>query len=217
MGLKNVKRFAPAIAVLAVMASPAVAFAATNNATGTATATANISAGSLTLTAPSVATPFSGVTLNGQVQTTKAALGNWTVTDATGTDNGWNVTLSATQFTEVAPSGAPTSFTALTLPTGSMALSGSRTITAASGATAIDATGGPLIKNASSLVDGQTAFKLVDAQSGYGAGTYTINEPISDGLTLTLDPGKTKIDTTNYSGVATPYSSTLTYTVASAP
>lgn len=202
------------IAALAIMAMPVAAFAATS---GTTSATANISAGTLSLTAPTVASAFPAIVLNGTTQQALAALSNWTVDDATGTGNGWHVTLAGTQFTEVAPStGFASGTTALTLPSGSMALSGARSVTASSGATVVSATYGPLIENPTSLVDGQASFTLVDTQAGYGEGTYTINEP-TGGLTLTVNPSTAKVDTTNYPGVATPYSSTLTYSIVSGP
>lgn len=202
------------IAALAIMAMPVAAFAATS---GTTSATANISAGTLSLTAPTVASAFPAIVLNGTTQQALATLSGWTVTDATGTGNGWHVTLAGSQFTEVAPStGFASGTSALTLPSGSMALSGTRSVTAGSGATAVSATGGPLIENPTSLVDGQAAFTLVDAKAGYGQGTYSIVEP-TGGLTLTVNPSTAKVDTTNYPSAATPYSSTLTYSIVSGP
>ena len=76
------------IAAAAVMAAPASA--ATSTVTGT------ISAGTLSIV-PSASAAF-GLTLDGTNQTATYAVPT-TVTDATGSDTGWNLTITSTQFT----------------------------------------------------------------------------------------------------------------------
>lgn len=214
MKFKLSSRIAGAIAmgVLAAAAIVPEALAATTSST------TNITGGTLSVTGPTLATVFPTATLNGTVQTLNATLSNWSVDDATGTGNGWNVTLQGSQLTEVAPTGGfATGSSALTLPLGSLALSGTRTITAGSGSTAVDSTGGPLLKNQTSAIDASSPVQIIDTQAGYGMGTYTITEPTTAGLTLTLDPSTTKVDTTNYPSAPTPYSTTLTFSVVSGP
>jgi hypothetical protein len=200
-------------ALLSLLATQA-AYAGTSSTVNT---TSNVNGSPLSITAPTVTTAFADVTLNGAPQSTDATLSTWSVVDPTGTGNGWHVQLSASQLTEVAPGGGFASGTsALTLPTGSLALAGTRTVSAGTGSTAVDATNGPLIENPTAVIDGGSAVTIVDTQAGYGMGTYTINEP-TNGLVESLSPSTTKVDTTNYSGEATPYSSTLTYSIVSGP
>src|SRR3954453_16042451 len=75
-------------AVLGVCAAPAFA--------ATATVTGNISSGSLSIATS--ATPSFSVTLDGTDKTGTYTLPT-TVTDATGSANGWNLTVTGTQFT----------------------------------------------------------------------------------------------------------------------
>lgn len=169
------------------------------------------------MSAPSVVTSFSGVTLNGKVQTTSSTLSSWKVVDSTGSGNGWHVSLSATQLTEDTPTnGFASGTSALKPPVGSVQLSGTRTVTVGDGSAPLSSSGGPLIDNPTAVIDGQSPFTLLDAKSGFGLGTYTVNEP-SDGLVLTLNPSTTKVDSVNYPNEPTPYSTTLTYSVTSSP
>jgi hypothetical protein len=67
----------------------------------------------------------SAVTLKGNTQTLTANPGTLSTEDSTGTGNGWHVTVEASQFEEVAPSGGyPASYTEAprTLPLGSVTL-----------------------------------------------------------------------------------------------
>lgn len=183
----------------------------------TTAATATISAGSLSVTAPSIQSTFPALTLNGQTQQIKATLGSWQVVDATGTGDGWHVDLQASQLTEAAPSGGWASGTsAKIIPLGSLALSGTRSVTAGSGSTAVNGTGGPLLQNQSAPIDVSTPVQILDTQANYGMGTYTITEP-SGGLTLTLQPATSYTDPKNYPSSATPYTTTLSYSVVSSP
>ncbi len=85
----RVARIAAGLAVVSAFAvAPVVAQAANTDATGT------LSAGALSNTAPAVA-PFS-TTLTGITQTVNTTLGAWNVTDATGGNAGYSVTVTAT-------------------------------------------------------------------------------------------------------------------------
>jgi hypothetical protein len=84
----RVSRAAAALAALCVFAlAPVAAQAADTNATGT------LSAGGVSNTAPPI-TPFTA-TLSGVTQTVFAAVGAWSVTDATGSGGGYSVTVSS--------------------------------------------------------------------------------------------------------------------------
>ena len=86
--MKRLNILLAGIAAFAVLAAPASA--ANSTVTGTVTAG--------TLSIATSATPTFGVTLNGIDQVATYTVPT-TVTDATGTDAGWNLTVSSTQFT----------------------------------------------------------------------------------------------------------------------
>lgn len=99
------------LTVLAILAaSPMAAEAAQTTAAGT------LDAGDLTVTAP-VITPFS-VTLTGLAQTVNTPVGAWNATDATGSDDGYSITVAASTPT-VDPDGpggaAPAPITGATM------------------------------------------------------------------------------------------------------
>lgn len=178
---------------------------------------ANLSGGSLSLSAPSISTSFPAEVLNGNVTTLSATLSNWTITDATGTGDGWDVQLQASQLTEVPPTNGYASGTSAdTLPLGSLSLSGSRSVVAGVGSKPVSSTNGPNIESINTPIDVVSPVKLIKADLGYGLGTYTIKEP-SDSLTLTLNPATTRVDSVNYPSQPTPYQTTLTYNVVTGP
>ena len=188
-------RAAAGLAVLSAFAVvPMAAQAADTAATGT------LSAGSLTNTAPAF-TPFSA-TLSGLVQTKHTPVGTWGVTDATGSDDGYSITVSATAPT-VDADGAPGGTTpavivgsTLKLYTNSASMVGGNANTA------------PVARTAQQLdVDGTpTASTIQNApvNTGQGPWSFPADNGASTGLEVVIP------------GTATPgaYSSTLTYTTA---
>lgn len=180
-------------------------------------ALATIYPGALSITPPTVATAFPAFILSGVTQTGYATLSNWSIIDSSGTGDGWNVQVQASQFTEVAPSsGFATGTSAFTLPQGSLSLTGSRVITAASGSTPVSSTGGPNLAVKNPTIDLSSPVVFIEAQSGDGMGTYTVQEPLS-GLSLVLNPSTTKVDAINYPSQPTPYSTVITFTVVTGP
>ena len=176
-------RVSAGIAVLAVFAaSSAAAQAADTDATGL------LSAGALTNTAPAI-TPF-GATLTGVNQTVTTDLGGWSVTDATGSSEGYNITVSATEPT--VDGSAPAAGTG-----------GSLTLTSPDGVAAVGnpATSGPLDTGAQVL--GSDAATIETATAGTGQGRWNF-AAVADGLSIVV-PGDAS---------AGEYSSTLTYTAA---
>lgn len=174
--------------------------------------------GILSLTSPSVTTSFPASQLNGQVQTLNASLSSMSVVDATGTFNGWNVTAQASQLTEQAPSsGFTTGTTALTLPSNSLVLNTSGgSITADSGSKPVSVSNGPIFESSGQPIDSSSSVALLEAKQSYGAGTYKVTFP-TNALQLTLNPATTEVDTINYPSSPTPYTSTITFTISSAP
>ncbi|MEA2422407.1 MAG: hypothetical protein QOF55_1506, partial [Thermoleophilaceae bacterium] len=79
-----------AASVATVLAVAAPAFAAT----ATDTTQFSVTAATLAFTTPPDAPNLPALTLNGQAQTLNATMGNFGVSDATGSGAGWNVTVS---------------------------------------------------------------------------------------------------------------------------
>jgi hypothetical protein len=175
-----------ALAALALAAAPAAA-----SASGTTSVA--ITGGSLGFVTAPVPGNFSPVTLNGSVQTTTATIPNWSVNDATGSLLGWNVKISATQFTT---GGA----TPLLLPVGSMTYTPPSAVTAQSGQLAALA---PTALPSGAAIDGSAARQIVLAAVGDGGGQWGFTQG-TGALTLTLAPGTATAGT---------YSSTVTTTL----
>jgi len=162
-----------------------------------ANATVTISSGGLTLTTQSGSVDFGTVALTGDNQTVDATSSpTFRVKDATASNAGWNVTFSASNFSDGGSNTiANTNFSFN--PTGG-------TITALSGQ-AVDASNGPK-ETGGGAVDMSSARKVVTTAAGYGKGRYDYT-PAAGNFGLTI-PATT---------LAANYTSTLTATVASGP
>ena len=79
-----------ALALAALAASPAGAWAATSNDQ----TQFSVTGGSLSFSAAPAMPTLTAITLNGQAQTTNTTMTNFTVQDATGSGSGWNVTVN---------------------------------------------------------------------------------------------------------------------------
>jgi len=150
-------------------------------------------AGSLANTAPAV-TPFS-VKLTGLTQTVDTALGAWSVTDATATNAGYSVTVSATEPTVNGSTAAAGTGATITL-----------TPSTASAAPGNPASTGPIASSPQTLSAAPTTIENAPAGSGQGEWDF----PAGTGATGTgslaiVIPGDAR------SGA---YSSTLTFTTA---
>jgi hypothetical protein len=187
------------------------AFAATS---GTTIITVGIQSGGLSITAPTVSSDFGNVTLSSSVQKPTAQLSTLSVIDATGTGAGFKVNVQATQFTEVTPGGGfAGASTAKTLPTSSLKLAPPSTISAVGGTLSPK----PAATIAAlTVIDGGAPVKVLSAAVGNGMGSYDIAFPAAS-LELTIDPATAQVDTLNYNGVATPYSSTITWSIVTGP
>jgi hypothetical protein len=192
----RVTRVAAGLVVLSAFAvAPMAAQAASNEATGT------LSGGVLENTAPTF-TPFSA-TLTGLAQTHNTPVSLWTVTDATGSDDGYSITVSATAPT-VDADAAPGGTTPAVIAGSTLKLYGT-SATPVSG----NANTAPVAEVAQQLdVDGTPAASTIqNAPMGTGQGPWSF--PADGGASTGLE--------VVIPGTATPgaYSSTLTYTTAS--
>lgn len=170
---------------------------ATGAQASTATGSVTVASGGLTISTVTSTVNFGTVTLNGVDQTVTASAGpSFSIIDGTGSSAGWNVTFSATNFSDGGTNSiANTNFTFN--PTGG-------TITRVGGQT-IDATNGPK-ETGGGAVDLSAARKVVTTAVGYGKGKYTYT-PLDSNFSLTV-PATT---------IVASYTSTLTATVASGP
>jgi len=194
-------RVARIVAGLAVVSAFAVApMAAQAALTGDAAVTGTLNAGVLSVTAPTI-TAFSA-TLTGIAQTKNTPVGTWNVTDATGSDRGYDVTVSATAPTvdaDGAGAGAPAVIAGSTLKL--------YTTTAETG----DNLNTKPVAQADAQLDvladgGYAASTIQSAAAGTGQGPwdFAADADIAAGLEVVIP------------GTATPgaYASTLTYTTA---
>jgi hypothetical protein len=156
--------------------------------------------------------------LNGSTQTLAANPGTLTTEDSTGTGGGWHVTVEASQFKEVAPSGGyPADYTEAprTLPLGSVTLDvyGSNIVKV----DPLNSSLPPAFTGSEWMIDNGSPLVILNASQNEGMGKFDVNFS-TDALTLTLDPGKTYVSKYYSSQAqATPYSSTITWTIVSGP
>jgi hypothetical protein len=159
-------------------------------------ATGTLSAGELTNTAPAI-TSFSA-TLTGLAQTKHTAVGTWGVTDATGSDAGYRVTVSATAPTVDAEVIAGSTLKLYT--TTAQAVGGNlNTPPVAAVAQQLDV----IPDGITGLTDAST-IQAADAATGQGPWSFPADIDTASGLEVVIP------------GTARPgaYSSTLTYTTA---
>jgi hypothetical protein len=184
------------VAVWGCALAPMAAQAADTPLTGT------LSAGLLSNTAPAI-TPFTA-TLSGVNQTKLTAVGSWSVTDATGSNAGYSVTVAASAPVVTVPDGpdAGTEPDVVYQGTGGTLTLTPKTTTAAAGNPAGT---GPVAQAAQLL--GTTGATIQAAPAGTGQGQWNSapdNGTTENSLAVVI-PGDAS---------AGDYSSTLTYTTA---
>jgi hypothetical protein len=144
-------------------------------------------------TAPSVA-PFS-VKLTGVTQTVHTSLGAWSVTDNTGSDNGYSVTVSATNPTVNGSTAAAGTGASVTL-----------TPPSANAASGNPATTGPVAESAQALSTTPATIENARAGTGQGEWDFAADSGGAGTGSLAIDiPGNAS---------AGAFSSTLTFTTA---
>ena len=182
----RVSRVAAGMAVLCAFAvAPVAAQAADTTLSGTLTA------GSLSDTAPTLGSV--DATLTGLTQTLDTTVGSWSVTDATGSNAGYSVTVAAS---------APTvSGTGHTIGTGSSITLTPSTATAAS---LNPASTGPVAESAQVLSTTAATIDNAPATNGQGEWDFAADSGSTKSLAVVI-PGDAS---------AGAYSSTLTFTTA---
>jgi hypothetical protein len=181
--------------VLSVFALPAllVGLTASSAAASNVTATAFVSAGSLTLS--TTASPSVSVTLDGTDHAPSYTL-PMTVSDDTGSGNGWNVTVTSTTFSTGGASPNLLSTTASTATAVGAVCAGGATCTAPANSITY-----PLGVPAGSTPP--TAVELFNAAANTGMGSFTVTPTI-----------QVAIPSNTYAGT---YTSTVTVAVVSGP
>jgi hypothetical protein len=177
------------LCAIAVLTLAPVAQAATDNTQ------IQLTGGDLTYSTAFGADDFNGVTLNGLPQVARTEVDDWVVTDARGGNNGWNVTIAASQFTDGTK----------TLPAGSMTLATVPVPTTNLTNLSVP----PLPVALANPIDGGSTQKMVTAPSltGLGKWTFTSLNAAGGDLTLTVPPH----------ALAGTYTSTITTTLSSGP
>jgi hypothetical protein len=116
--------------------------------------------------------------------------------DKTGTGEGWNVTLVASNFVYTGD------YSGTNIPAANFSLTSAATPVKTAGQV-VDATHGPKVPSISPLTTLETARKVIQAEADYGQGTYTQ----ALGVRLVI-PGMSRAGT---------YSGTLTTSITAAP
>jgi hypothetical protein len=185
-------------AVLALSFSTSV-FAATD----TTSTQVSVQSGALSITSPSASVDFGTITVDGTIQTVNANLGTMNVADNRGTGDGWNVTVSASQFTQTGGVASPK-----VLPTNTFKLNDINSITQTVGSSALPTKAG----TAPWTID-TGAIQILSAAVGDGLGTFDITFPASV-LALDIDTAADVVDPAHN---PTSYASTITWTIATGP
>lgn len=173
-------------------------FAATS---GTTPGQVTLQSGTMDITAPATTVNLGSITVDSTVKTVNANLTNMTVVDNRGTGEGWNITVSASQFTQT------TGGTPLKLPTNTLKLNGIGTITQTVGTS-----GGPTTTTAPWTID-TGAVKVLSAATNKGMGTFTVAFPVN-AVSLNVDTAQKVVDPANNPTV---YASTLSWVVSTGP
>ena len=148
------RRVSVGLGILSALALAPAAQAATTSLAGT------VQGGSLSNTAPTIAN--FNATLSGLTQTIDTAVGAWSVTDATGSNDGYSVTVAAS---------APTiSNSTAADPTPGTGFALQLTPATAAAASGNPATAGPVAESTQTL--GTTATTIENASAGTGQGEW---------------------------------------------
>ena len=165
--------------------------------TGTTEARVTVQGGELGITIPDPTIVFSNITIDGATQTLEMDLGTMIAFDFTGTGSGWNITVGATQFSE----------TTHKLPFNSLTLGAIDTIEPVN----TTSTGPSFVETAPYTLDneGGTAQKILTATAGNGMGKFNVAFA-SKALKLAVNSSILRAS-------ATPYTSTITYSIVTGP
>ncbi|MHB1783346.1 MAG: WxL domain-containing protein [Acidimicrobiales bacterium] len=198
----STRRRLAAIALGAAVLSP-LAFVGVANAsavtTETPTASATVTGGTLSFVSTPSNVTFPAVVLDGTDQTTSATE-PLDIGDNTGSLAGWNITATSTLFSATVGSST------YTLPSSALSIQSAPTVAADTGSTATLAVETSAIAYPVAIPAGATAptaVKIFNANTGTGMGDQTV----TPNFTLAIPSSAT----------AGAYSSTLTFSLVSAP
>ncbi len=163
-------------------------------------ASVTVSKGSLNVAAPATVAATSTVTLSGDDQTTQYSM-NLSVTDATGSSAGWNLQISATQFSDGTHTLPADAQYITTLPTATCTSSVTDPTHCTAPTNDVTYAGG-------SLTVTTAAQPLFNATAGTGRGKFSIPTTVKVEI-----PANTVIG----AGPSSTFSSTVTVAIASGP
>lgn len=138
------------------------------------------------------------------------------IDDATGTGNGWTLTIQATPLTELEPTSAgfATGTSAIVLPSWALQID---QVTAIVGESSQPSSEDPVIasmSNGYANIANSIPVSLASATSGTGQGTWGLRWGTTDELWQFNIPNNRKtVDLINFPTQATPYASTITVTM----
>lgn len=156
---------------------------------------------------------FGEIQIDNQIKPYKTSFESaFNIKDLRGTQAGWRLDVSATQFKVVEPIGGFKAGTSANkLPIGSLTLSPLESINRIG----IGDGGLPVNKLSGNTIIDDGIVTVATANMGDGVGEFDLVFP-EGALTLVINPATAKVDTVNYPN-GTPYESTLTWTLVSAP
>ena len=172
---------------------------------------ATIKGGGIQFEIPSVE-DFGEIELDSQPKTLKAGFdGSFKIMDYRGTHDGYRVDVSATPVTVKTPAGGFKNGTsAFSLPEGSLSLAPISNVVSIGSA----ATAPRVMTNSNQIIDNGTVT-ILSAAKGTGMGHFEFS--FSDALSLVVKNDTTFIDKVNYPNTGTPYESTVTWSLVTAP
>lgn len=182
-------RLVAAAAAVAALAAPAGALAATQNDT----TQFSVTGGTLTFSSAPDLPNLPAVTVNGSSQNTTAQMTNFTVTDATGSGAGWNVTVNgdatggkSAVFKACCPNASCGTDSGPGYVAGGATLAADSLVLNSTSATFSPATSAPTHQcNSGCNVDHGTAVKVVSAATNNGMGAFATSGWGASSLTLT--------------------------------
>ncbi|MGM0941339.1 MAG: WxL domain-containing protein [Bacillota bacterium] len=159
-------------------------------------------------------TSFGNISLGAKPKTVTTSIdGSISVTDLRGTQEGWRLDATSTNFKVVEPEGGFKNGTsAHELPVGSLSISPFKSITQVNG---VDG-GNPTISLSNKTILDDGTVTVAEASSGEGTGVFDLQMP-TDALSLVIDTATAKVDNVNYPNSKTPYKATITWNLVSAP
>ena len=204
--MKLFKRIGFMTLALAMFSLPVMASAATADLK----VSTSIISGELKFDLSTSSFTFTNPQIDGTIKTIATKVPSITITDATGTGDGWQLLVSANKMKEVAPVGGFKSGSiAKTFDNEAFNIAPQK-VTALAGS---DITGVAINPVRQSLLNGDVVIASV--QKGKGLGKYLVDFDV-DALQLQLI-NKAYVDKLNYPTGGTPYESTLTWKIVVAP